>query len=86
MITALFGLCAITALACAILLLMAYRRTRSRLLWWSSLCFSGLFLSNVVLVFDKVVFSAIDLQPYRLFIVLASLMLMLYGLLYATEE
>jgi hypothetical protein len=76
-----FALCAGTALLCALLLLQAWRSTRSRLLWWSGLCFSGLFLSNFVLLFDKVVFPEVDLQPWRLGITLVSVSLMLYGLL-----
>jgi len=37
-----YSLCALTALACAILLLQAYRRGGYRLLLWSGLCFVGL--------------------------------------------
>ena len=52
---AIFGLCTLTALACAVLLLRAYARSRFRLLLWSGLCFAGLTLNNALLVLDRVV-------------------------------
>ena len=50
-----YALCAITSLACAVMLLRGYRRSRARLLLWSSLCFAFLFLNNALLFVDKVV-------------------------------
>ena len=50
-----YALCAITSLACAVMLMRGYRRSRARLLLWSSLCFVFLFLNNVLLFVDKVV-------------------------------
>ena len=41
-------------LLCAVLLLRAYVRVRSRLLFWSGLCFTGLTLSNGLLVIDLI--------------------------------
>jgi hypothetical protein len=55
MAEAVYALCAITSLACAIMLMRGYRRSRARLLLWSSLCFVFLFLNNVLLFVDKVV-------------------------------
>lgn len=80
-----YAICALTALLCAVLLLRAYRQTRSRVLWWSGLCFCGLMLSNVVLVLDKLVYTEIDLLPYRLWITLISLLMLLWGLIYSEE-
>lgn len=85
MVSVLFGLCALTSLMCAFLLLRAYFRSRSLVLWWSGLCFAGLMVSNVVLVFDKLVFTNVNLQVWRLAIILVSLALLLYGLIYADE-
>jgi hypothetical protein len=41
-------LCALTSLACAVLLVRGYRRTPSRLLLLSSFCFVGLALNNAL--------------------------------------
>lgn len=75
-----YSLCAMTAAAAAILLLRGYANTRFRLLLWSGLCFTGLTLNNVLLVLDRIVFTAVDLSTWRLAIALASVLLLLYGL------
>ena len=85
MVSLVYAICALTALLCAVLLLRAYRQTRSRVLWWSGLCFCGLMISNVVLVLDKLVYVDIDLHPYRQWITLISLLMLLWGLIYSEE-
>ena len=75
-----YSLCALTALLCAILLLRAYARTRTRLLFWSGLCFVGLTASNIVLVLDRVVLPLVDLSTARLGVGLVALLLLIYGL------
>ncbi|CAG1014454.1 hypothetical protein BURC_00696 [Burkholderiaceae bacterium] len=76
-----YSLCAMTAAAAAVLLLRSYLRTRFRLLLWSGLCFAGLTVNNVLLVLDRVVFTAVDLSTWRLAVALASVLLLLYGLI-----
>lgn len=76
-----YTLCALTAAACAALLLRTYLRTRFRLLLWSSLCFFGLTVNNVLLVLDRLVFTAVDLSMWRLGIALAAVMVLLGGLI-----
>ena len=56
-----YSLCTLTSLACAWLLLRSYRATRHRLLFWSTLCFAGLTLNNVLLLVDKLVLADTDL-------------------------
>ena len=51
---AVYVLCALTSLVCAVLLVRSYLANRSALLLWSSICFVGLFLNNVLLVVDLV--------------------------------
>ena len=80
-----YGLCALTALACAFLLLRAYRRTKNLLLFWRGLCFCGLMASNVLLILDKLVVPDLDLRPLRLLVTAASMGLLLYGLIYRSE-
>jgi hypothetical protein len=81
-----YGLCALTALMCACLLLQAWRRSRYRLLLWSGLCFAGLTLNNVAVIVDKFVLAAVDLSLYRTAIALASMIVLLYGLIWESES
>jgi len=80
-----YALCSITSLLCAVLLLRAYFKSRSRVLLWSGLCFTGLMLSNAVLVLDKLVYTDIDLLSLRHSLTLVSLLMLLFGLIYAKE-
>lgn len=85
MAVAIYGLCTLTALLCAYLLLDAYRRGRYRLLLWSGLGFAGLTLNNLVLALDKLVFTVVDLTIWRMSIALLSTMIILYGLIWDAE-
>jgi hypothetical protein len=75
-----YSLCALTAALCAVLLLRAYSRTRTRMLFWSGLCFAGLTASNILLVLDRIVLPAVDLSTARLAVSLVALLLLIYGL------
>ena len=55
MIQLVYLLCALTSLACAVLLLRGYFRTRVRLLLWSGLCFVGLALNNALLPYIQAI-------------------------------
>lgn len=85
MATAVYVLCALTSLACAILLLRGYRRSGARLLLWSGLCFVGLAANNVLLTIDRAVFPDTDLSLIRSLPVVAGLALLLYGLVWDTK-
>ncbi|MEK8088534.1 DUF5985 family protein [Thermithiobacillus plumbiphilus] len=79
-------LCAATSVACAILLLRGYWKSRARLLLWSSLCFVGLGLNNVLLYVDMVMLpNVIDFSLERLLPALIGLSFLLYGLIWDTE-
>ena len=80
-----YMLCALTALACAWLLLRSYARNRHRLLLWSGLCFSGLFINNLLLVVDRLIFPETDLSTWRLGAALIALLPLLYGLIREEE-
>lgn len=76
-------LCAVTSLICALLLGRAYRTSRRRLLLWSSLCFAGLFVDNVVTFIDLAVTPpSVDLHWLRSIIALSALVLLLVGLIW----
>lgn len=79
-------LCALTSVACAALLWRGYRRSRARLLMWSSLCFFFLGLNNVLLSIDKVLLPDTDyilgmhFMLWRTLAALVGLVLLLIGL------
>jgi hypothetical protein len=75
-----YSLCALTALACAVLLFRAYARSGHRMLFWSALCFACLTVSNALLVVDRLVLAAPVLNTWRLVPTLLGLALLLYGL------
>jgi hypothetical protein len=85
MATIIYSLCSLLSLGIAWLLWRSHAKTRSRVLYWSALCFSGLTLNNILLVADKLIFPGQDLSVLRLVIALASLSLLLYGLIYEDE-
>ena len=85
MAEAVYLLCAVTSVACAVLLLRAYLRTRTRLLLWSGLCFAGLALNNVVLVVDLIVVPDTDLSTWRLVPAAAGMVLLVYGPVWDAE-
>lgn len=78
-------LCALTSLACAVLLLRSYAQSQVRLLLWSGLCFVGLALNNILLFVDKVIYPQTDLLLIRSVPALLGLMLLLYGLIWESE-
>lgn len=82
MATFVYGLCALTSLLCALLLARGYRATRARLLLWSSLCFAGLALNNVLLFIDMRVVPSMDLSAWRSLPALAGLVILIYGLIW----
>jgi hypothetical protein len=75
-------LCAATSVVAAILLLRTWRRRGTRLLLWSSLCFVGLAVNNIVLLVDLVVVPGVDLIVLRTGTALASILLLLFGLIW----
>jgi hypothetical protein len=81
-----YALCALTSLACAVLLLRGWARQRVELLLWSGLAFVGFAVANVGLVIDKVVTGpAYDLVLLRTLPVVFGLCVLLYGLIWETR-
>jgi hypothetical protein len=78
-------LCAATSAACAALLLRAYRRQRTRLLLWSSLCFVLLAVNNTLLFVDLSVATAVDLSLWRSVTALAGVSVLLFGLIWESR-
>lgn len=80
MAEAVYVLCAITSLVCAVLLFKGYRGSHARLLFWSSLCFAGLALNNALLLVDIFTGPSLDLRLPRTGIAVLSLGMMIHGL------
>lgn len=80
-----YVLCALTSFACAWLLLHRYRSSGHRLVFWSGLCFVGLTVNNLMLVFDKLIFPDMNLLALRHLSGLLAVMMLLYGLIYEKE-
>ena len=76
----------LTAGLCAVLLLRGYSRVRKRLLLWCGLCFAGLMVSNALLILDLFLLPGMSIHPLRLFVAAASMMAMLYGLIFESEQ
>jgi hypothetical protein len=75
-------LCAAVACASAFLLLRGYARGRSRLLLWSGLCFAGFTVTNILVLVDLTLLPHLDLFPVRNGVTLASLSMLIYGLVW----
>lgn len=85
MVAAVYVLCALTSLACAVLLLRGWLQRRIRLLLWSGLGFVGFALGNAVLVVDLVILPEQDLALLRNLPVLAGLAVLVYGLVWDSQ-
>jgi hypothetical protein len=85
MAAAIYTLCALTSLACALLLLRGYARSKTSLLLWSGLCFVGLTANNALLVVDRVMLPLTDLSTLRLTVAFFALMLLLFGLIWGND-
>ncbi|HJR50961.1 MAG TPA: DUF5985 family protein [Gemmatimonadales bacterium] len=85
MLNAIYLLCAGTSLACAVLLLRAWGRTRLRLLLWSAACFVGLLIENLLLLVDFWVVPDVSLVVLRRLAALAGIAALLYGLIWEAQ-
>ena len=82
---AVYILSSVTFASCAILLLRGYWRMKQRLLLWSSLCFFGLAISNLLLFLDLVILADVNLYIWRLITAAVATLLLLYGLIWEGE-
>ncbi|AKT37457.1 DUF5985 family protein [Chondromyces crocatus] len=87
MAAAVYLLCALTSIACMVLLLRGYAKNRVRLLLWSGLGFAGFAVNNILLFVDLVLLpTRISLAMPRNAFALLGLLLLLYGLLWDMRE
>jgi hypothetical protein len=64
-----------------VLLLRGYQISKTRLLFWASVCFLGLAINNVMLFIDLIILPEIDLFAWRTLPALGGMMILLYGLI-----
>lgn len=83
---AIYALCALTSIVCAVLLVRGYRRTGVRLLFWSAWCFGGLALNNILLILDLRVLPQVDLEIWRTVPAVAGVALLVYGLVWESAR
>jgi hypothetical protein len=76
-----YVLCALTSLGCAVLLFRGYLHSRTRLLFWSSICFVGLTANNILLFVDLALVPQLDLSIFRGVTAVVSLLLFVWGLI-----
>jgi hypothetical protein len=82
---AVYLLCLLTSVGCALLLVRAYLRTRTTLLLWTALCFVLLAVNNLLLVCDLLVFPGFDLRLWRHLTAFAAVSVLLYGFIRETN-
>jgi hypothetical protein len=80
MALAVYLLCAATSLVCFALLFRQHRRAPSPLAFKSSLAFLCFALANILLFFDLVVFTQVDLRIWRSVVTLIGVCVLLVGL------
>ena len=80
---AIYLLCALTSVVCAVLLVRSYRDKRTRLLLWSSVCFVGLAVNNVLLFVDSALGDSVDLSLPRALTGLGAVSALLVGLVWS---
>ena len=80
-----YSLCAILSIACAVLLVRGYLRSRARFLMWSALCFLFLAVNNILLCVDKSVFPTMDLSMWRSGAAAAAMLLLVIGLIWDAD-
>jgi len=82
MAEAVYVLCALTSAACAVLLMRAWSRQRTRLLLYSGLCFVWLTINNAILLVDLVLLPDLNLALVRTITSLIGAATLVYGLIW----
>jgi hypothetical protein len=77
-----YVLCVVTSLLCAFLLARAFRRSKTRLLIWSALCFALLAINNLILAADVLLLPDIDLSILQHLTSLFAVCVLLYAFIW----
>jgi len=85
MAEAVYVLCAAASVVCALLLWIGFRRSRTPLLMWSSVCFAGLAVNNLLIVIDLILVPQVDLSIIRALVAVASMVVLIHALIAQTD-
>lgn len=80
--TLVYSLCFATSGLCAYLLGRSFRQTRSRMLFWSAICFGLLAVVNGIVIFDMLIFPEIDFRSWRLVLTVVAVAVLLFGFIW----
>jgi len=83
---AVYGLCLLTCVVCAGLLVRQWLRARQPLLMWSALCFVLLALNNLMVVLDMVVLPEHDLTLARHATALSAVAVLIWGFIWEVDR
>jgi hypothetical protein len=83
--TVIYILCFLTCIGCAALLWRGFRRSRFRLLFWSSLCFVILGVANLLLFTDLVLYPGMSLIVLRNTVTLVAILVLIWGLVFESQ-
>lgn len=83
---AVYFLCLLTSAACAILLARSFRKTGTRLLLWSALCFFFLAANNLLVIVDLLILPEWDFRLLRNLLLLAAVGVLLFGFIWDRED
>ena len=81
-----YAACALTSIACFLLLWRSYSQTRARLLFWSAMCFALLAVVNFIVILDLLVFPEMDFRPLRLWLSLLAVAVLLFGFIWDEDS
>ena len=82
---AVYILCLATSMLCAALLIRSYWRSKTQLLLWSAACFGLLAVNNLLVVFDLLVLTTVDLSLWRVLTSLAAVLTILYAFIFEID-
>jgi hypothetical protein len=84
--TLVYALCFATSGLCAFLLARSFAQTRSRMLFWSAICFTLLAAVHLLVIFDLVIYpTSIDLRPERMWLTLVAVAVLLFGFIWRED-
>jgi hypothetical protein len=82
MAASIYALCALTSIACAVMLFRGYRKTGTRLLFWACLCFAGIAINNTLVFIDEQIVLTTDLSVWRSVPALLGIWALVYGMIW----
>jgi cytochrome b subunit of formate dehydrogenase len=80
--TLVYSLCFATSCLCAFLLGRSFHRARSRVLFWSAICFGLLAVVNGLVILDMLILPGQDFRSSRLLLTVAAIVVLLFGFIW----